>query len=277
LLYGGSLGLLIGGESESPEKYAFGMATLGSIALGEVGFQLQKKKNFSEGHIEMIKLYGVLGTWVGLSGFLASGSESASLAGATLLAGGGAGLLVGNKVSKGYSYTRGDVDAVSSLTWISTGLGFSFVASSLEDEDVSETLILVPAASSILGTFIGQNQVKEAHLTKKQGSAINLATAGAALVGLGVLAIAQSDSPGLWLGLPSGLALITHQIVLHKYKRDNIVKGMQRRSNRNNEFKFSMNVMPENYFINKQLPVREFAPRNNSLISNPIVNLKLSF
>lgn len=277
LIYGGSLGLMVGGESDYPEKAIFGFASLGSIALGEVGFQLQKKKNFTEGHISMIRHYGILGPWVGLSIFFASGSESAALAGTALLAGGAGGILAGNKASKNYSYTRGDVDAISSLTWISTGIGFALVANAFENDDPSDAIILVPAAASIAGTLLGQKMLREAQLTKKQGSAINLAAGGAALVGFGVVAITESESPWVWFGVPSALALVTHQLVLHKYKQDNITKRLQGSLSRKHDFKLSMNVMPENYFINKQMPAREYAPNTQSLLSNPIVKLKVSF
>lgn len=38
-----------------------------------------------------------------------------------------------------------------------------------------------------------------------------------------------------------------------------------------------MNVMPENYFFNQKLPVREYNPRLNNQVSNPLVKLKLTF
>lgn len=43
LANGAFLGLAIAGSSSEVEKLILGLSSLGSIALGEVGFQLQKK------------------------------------------------------------------------------------------------------------------------------------------------------------------------------------------------------------------------------------------
>ena len=276
LIYGASMGLMIAGESDNAGEVAVGLSTLGSIALGEIAFQMQKRKNFSEGHIEMIRHYGILGPWLGISLFGSSGSENANLAGTSLLAGGVAGLFVGNKVSKNYSYTRGDVDNISSLTWISTGLGFAVMAESLDDGG-SDALILIPATTSVLGTILGQKAVKGVNLSKRQGSTINYSSAGAALLGLGVVALTESESASVWIGVPSALALVTQQILFNKYKRENLTNGLQGRRPKDHAFKFSMNVMPENYFINQRMPVRETPGRLGMPVSNPLVNLKLSF
>lgn len=191
-----------------------------------------------------------------------------------MLAGGVAGLLIGNNQAKRYDYTRGDVDAISSLTWITTGLGFAGVSQALEN-DYSPALILIPAAGSIIGTIVGQRAVRGAYFTKKQGSTINLATAGAALFGLGVVAITESESLPFWIGVPSGLAFITHQIVFRKYKKENLLTGFQG-SRKKNNFHLSLRVMPENYLIGKRIPTRENLSRGGSQIINPLFKLKLT-
>jgi len=277
LLYGASLGLAIGGESDDADKWILGGSTIGSITLGEIGFQMQKKRNFSDGHIEMIRHYGVLGPWLGYTGAVAAGGgDNANAVGASLLAGGTLGLVLGNKAAKRYDYTRGDVDAISSLTWISTGVGLTVVAQYI-DEGESEGLILIPAAGSILGTMLGQKAVRGAHFTKKQGSALNLATAGAALVGVGVSAIAEFDSPVLTLAVPTGLALITHQIVFTNYKKKNLMKDAQGSHRRRHNYNFSMKVMPENYFFNQRIPVQKYSPEAYTRLINPLIKFKLSF
>ncbi|HEU5289572.1 MAG TPA: hypothetical protein VFU05_02940 [Cyclobacteriaceae bacterium] len=276
LLYGVSLGLAVAGNSEDADKLMLGLSTVGSIALGEVGFQLQKKRNYSDGHIEMMRHYGVLGPWIGLSIVGSTNTEDAHALGAGLLAGGAGGLIIGNQVSKRYGYTKGDVDAIQSLTWISTGLGFTLMAETFDQTETS-TLFLIPGAASILGTVLGQKAVKGANLTKKQGSTISLTTAGAALIGLGVVTITESENASVWVGIPSVLALVTHQLLFHKYKRSNMLDGFQGRIRRKHGFQFSMNVMPENYLINQKLPAREFNSRSNAPVANPLVKLKLTF
>lgn len=271
LLYGYSLGLVIGGDSDNSYKWQLGLSTVGSITMGEIGFQMQKRRSFTDGRIEMVRHYGVLGPWIGFSAFAATETESPTVAGLTMLAGGVAGLLIGNNQAKRYDYTRGDVDAISSLAWITTGLGFAGVSQALEN-DYSPALILIPAAGSIIGTIVGQRAVRGAYLTKKQGSTINLATSGAALFGLGVVAITESESLPVWFGVPSGLAFITHQIVFHKYKKENLLTGLQG-SRKKNNFYLSMRVMPENYLIGKRIPTRENLSRGGSQIINPLFKL----
>jgi hypothetical protein len=147
---------------------------------------------------------------------------------------------------------------------------------SFEDNGAS-SLFLIPAAGTILGTIVGQKQVKGVHLTKKQGSTINLSTGGAALIGLGVIVLIESESPTVSLAVPTALALITHQLLFHKYKNDNLLRGFEGRNRKRHNFHFSMNVMPENYFINQKFPVREYSPGSNIPVANPLVKLKLRF
>ena len=273
LIYGGSLGLAIGGDSDNSYKGILGLSTLGSIGLGEIAFQQQKKKQLSEGYVEMIRHYGILGPGVGLMGYLAI-DENTHVIGASLLAGGVAGVLIGNKVAKKYDYSPGDVDAISSLTLITTGLGFTAIASSLEDES-NRGLILIPTATAIAGTVFGQRSVRGAHLSRQQGSTVNLATSGAALIGLGIVAITQSDAPAVWIGVPSALALVMHQTLFHSYKKKNMENSLNMGRDDKNPLQFSVKVMPENYFANKQLSDKLMA--RNPQLSYPIVKMKLVF
>lgn len=277
LINGLSLGLAIGGDSEDTGNLALGLSTIGSIALGEVAFQTQKKKNISGGKIEMMRHYGFLGPLVGGSILAATSTDNANLIGVGLLAGGIGGIMVGNKVANKYDYTRGDVDAVSSLGVISTGLGFAIIANALENNiDVSGSIWLVPASTAVAGTLIGQRMVRNVNLTKKQGSTINLSSAGGALLGLGVMLIIDSESPTAWVAVPSSVALIAHQIVFQRYKKDNLLKSLKGKNSRNKKYDFSMKLMPENYFVNKNTPARFIAdPRLAA--SAPLVNMTLKF
>jgi hypothetical protein len=276
LVYGASLGLALGGENDNTDKLVLGLSTVSSIALGEIAFQTQKKKNISGGKIELMRHYGFLGPLVGGSILAATDTENLNLVGVGLLAGGVGGLMVGNKMANKYDYTRGDVDALSSLGVISTGLGFAVIANELDKTEVSPAVLLVPASTAIAGTLIGQRMVKNVHLTKKQGSTINLSSAGGALLGLGVMLIVQGDSPSAWIAVPSSFALVAHQIVFNRYKKENLLKNLKGESSRNKKFDFSMKLMPENYFVNKNTPARFIAdPRLAA--SSPLVNMTLKF
>lgn len=274
--YGAALGLAITGNTENSGKWTLGLSTLGSIVLGEVAFYGQQKKNYSSGHIELMRHYGFLGPWIGLASAIGSGSNSNVGAGA-ILGGGIAGLLIGNQMAKKYDYSRGDVDAISSLTLISTGLGFAAATESLNANSDVKTLIFIPAATSIAATIWGQRQVRGAHLTDKQGSTINFSTAGAALLGLGTVALTESKSGAVWIGVPSGLALITHQILLHKYKMKNLELNLQRGSIRKRNYDVSFKVTPESYFLNQHIPVKEYSPQVFARLQNPLFKLVLTF
>ncbi len=84
-------------------KSLAGLSTIGSIALGEVGFRYQQKHDLSFGHIEMLRHYGLVGPWVGVASVLATNSERVNAYGAAALVGGVAGLLIGNSNATKYS------------------------------------------------------------------------------------------------------------------------------------------------------------------------------
>ncbi len=275
--YGAALGLTIGGNSDNAGELVWAFSTIGSISLGEVAFQMQKKRPVSEGHIEMMRHYGFLGPGIALMGIGAAESDNTNLIAGTLLAGGVGGLLIGNHVAKKYDYTSGDVDAISSLTLITTGLGFTAVAESF-DSNESLGLLLIPAATAIAGSIWGQQSVRGINLTKRQGSTISLSSGGAALIGLGIVALVESDSPAVIVGVPSALALLTHQLIFHSYKMKNLEAKVKLGSSRKRPVSFSMKATPENYFVNKQLqPEKVIFTNNFPKLANPIVNLKLTF
>ncbi len=274
--YGLALGLALGGDSENTGKLALALSTIGSISLGEVAFQIQKKKQVSEGHIEMMRHYGVLGPAVAVLGVGATNTDNLNLVGASLLAGGVTGLIIGNNVAKKYDYTVGDVDIISSLTWITAGLGFTAAAEAIEDE-VNMGLLLIPAGTAIAGTLWGQRSVKGVYLTKKQGSTINLSSGGAALIGLGIVAMLEPESAGVIIGVPSVLALIAHQTIFHSYKMKNLESRLKLGREGNSRLQFSMRVTPEGYFANKKMSDRLYVTNNFPKLAEPIVRLKLTF
>jgi hypothetical protein len=225
----------------------------------------------------MIRHYGFLGPLVGGAALAATNTDNIHLIGLGLLAGGVGGILVGNKVADKYNYSRGDVDAVSSLGLISTGLGFAVIANALENNtEVSGAVWLVPATTAVAGTLIGQRQVKNVHLTKRQGSTINLSAAGGGLLGLGVMLIAGGESGTAWIAVPSTTALIAHQLVFGRYKKENLLKNLKGENSRDRRFDFSMKLMPENYFVNKNTSARVIADPRLAAAS-PLVNMTLKF
>lgn len=275
--YGAALGLALGGESDETGKWALGLSSLGSIALGEAAFQIQKQRNIPIGQIGLMGHYGVMIPLVSASMLAAGHVENANLYGLALLGGGITGLIIGNKVSKKYEYSQGDVAAISSLTAISAGIGFTFVTEALNSSNDPTALILIPATTALLGTVIGQKTVKGVHLTNKQGGTLQLSTAGAALVGLGIAAVAGADSPGVIIGIPSVLALITHRIVFHNLKLKNLEANIGGSGKRKHDYKFSVNVSPENYLLNKRIPVQNYSPQSYTQLQNSLVKFRFIF
>ena len=133
-----------------------------------------------------------------------------------------------------------------------------------------------PASPSIAGTIWGQRAVRGLHLTDKQGSTINLSTAGAALVGIGIVAIANSSSSAVNIGVPSALALITHQLLLQKFKMTNGGLNLQGKVNRNN-FKVAIQITPENYLLNQKIPTKEYSQSAFSNMQNSLFKIRLTF
>lgn len=272
--YGAALGLAISGNSEDTYKWVLGLSSISSIALGEIAFQTQKKRNLTEGHVDVMRHYGFLGPIVSGLGALAINTENSNLIGASLLAGGVAGLFIGKGVASRYDYTAGDVDVISSLTLITGGLGAT-VAVDAVDSDASTGLLLIPAATAIAGTIFGQSSVHGVHVTKRQGSTIRLSSGGAALIGLGIVALTESDSPALYVGVASGLGLVMHQVLFQSYKKKNFENNFKSKKVEIGRVQFSMNVSPENYLVHKNMSEKRFMA--NPDLTYPIVNFKLAF
>jgi hypothetical protein len=119
--------------------------------------------------------------------------------------------------------------------------------------------------------------VRGAHLTKKQGSTVSLSSLGGALVGVGVLALVETDSPIAWFSVPSVMALVMHQAVLSKYKRDNLVNGLKGLNHSGKKVDFSMKLMPENYFVSKQISPEKLINNPSLAAASPLVNVSLKF
>jgi hypothetical protein len=276
LLNGATLGLALGGDSDEGYKWVLGLSSVGSIAMGEAGFQMQKRRQLPIGRIDMIRHYGILMPWIGAATLVAAQVESAHAYGAAMFVGGMAGLAIGSGVAKKYDFTQGDVDVIGSLSLLTTGLGFTFVLPIAEDLE-SSGLILIPAAATILGSVWGQKGVRGARFTSKQGSTLNLAAGGASLIGFGIVALTESSEEAVIIGVPSIFGLITHQIFFSKYKKQNIGNSIQSSLGKDGRVSVSLKVAPESYFINKKIPVDGITPEAYTQRVNPLARIRLTF
>lgn len=120
--------------------------------------------------------------------------------------------------------------------------------------------------------MLGQKSVKGVRLTKTQGNIVSFATGGAALVGIGLMTVFESE-PGLMIGIPSVFAIIAHQAMFHSYKKKNLAEIKIGRSV-NTRLQFSMNVTPENYFANKQAGEKIV---QTGQLANSVVKFRLKF
>ena len=229
----------------------------------------------------MLRHYGILGGWIGLASAMTVNAKSSNVYGGFILSGGIAGIISGNRQANKYSYTRGDVSAISSLSLSMTGIGFAVAVEMIENMESNENMtwpIAIPAAASILGTVMAQKQVRHVKLTKKQGSTISLATAGGGLIGLGLTAIVESSSPAVYIGLPSGFALLAHRIVFAKYKDENLAGKFVSKLGKKDKMKFSVDVKPENYFTNMNMTqLDDYFERGEFNSPKSLVSLKLEF
>ncbi len=282
--YGASLGVLLVNEnSDNGYKTILGLYSLGSIALGEMGFQYQMKRNLSAGHISMLRHYGILGGWVGLASAISLNAESSRIYGGMMLAGGITGILSGNQQAISNNFSSGDVNSIGSVTLTATGLGLAVATEIMYNMEYgynenAEWPMIIPAATSILGTVLGQRQVRNVHLSKKQGSTLNLATAGGGLIGLGLVAIIESESPAVYIGLPSGLALLTHQVMFNKYKMENLSVQFEAKLSNKQNWNISLDIEPENYFANQNMnDMDDYYSSGEFNSPKSIVKLKLKF
>jgi hypothetical protein len=223
----------------------------------------------------MIRHYGIVGPIIASLAVASAGEGNTHAAGAAILGGGVAGLLIGNGVSKRYAYSPGDVRAVSSFTWISAGIGTAAMGSGY-NRSTSPGLLLIPAATTLLGTLFAQNQIKGIHLSEKQGSTLSLSCGGAALIGLGIVVMAKTESPALTIGVPSAFALITHQIILNSYRNRNLGLKIGMQQSGKERMKLFIDITPENYLIAQQPPSQQHDNVWPPPV-RPIATLKLRF
>jgi len=180
-----------------------------------------------------------------------------------------------------YNYTKGDVNAISSLSLASSVLGLALavgILDGMQSDNNNTWPVLIPAVSAILATSIGQKQVRNVHLTKKQGSSLRLSTYGAGMVGLGLAAMLESESPAIYIGLPAGLALLTQQLIFNRFKTINLSHRAQASNEEPKSTRLTLNVQPENYFLNeRRTEITDYFRGGEFNAPGSIVKLKMSF
>ena len=175
--------------------------------------------------------------------------EDPRIYGATSLVFGAGGYFIADRVARWHDFTRGDVTATSTLSWMNGLLGLLIIADQSEDTDLSAASILIPAAGALGGTVAGHFWLKNARLTSQQGRNVALGTFGGSLIGIGLTAIVtpETATPYYIMGYATGMT--TYALLVHKYKKDNIMAVNEPDKPR----RWNVNLMPQNLLLNRKI------------------------
>ena len=269
LLDGAALGFLLFGdpnENDWAGRAIVASTIIGSITLGEVGFQYGKKHDLPEGKVATYKYYGIFGPWLAFAGLVAANVEDPRVYGGTVLGANILSYFYANHIYNKYKFTRGDRLAASSFGLLSTGLGFGLAPFN------DQWQILLPAITSMAGTLTANKILKNSKFTSKQGWNINYATGAATLIGLGaaVLINPEAESVNTYIIVPAVAGLASWAILTNKYKKQAFTADTRKKDK---WASLSINLTPQNYFLNKQIKPSIENPRKSGL---PMFSLHLS-
>jgi hypothetical protein len=279
-VHGLSLATLIGGEKawESDHsnnyKYTVAVGALTSIGMGILGNSLARNHDWTEGQVELYRLYGWVGPFTGFS-IMASFSDNPRLYGAAALVFGAGGYLVADKVNNLYPYTRGDMRATQVLTVMNTGLGYGIFADNADKMDeVNNPYWLIPAAGALSGALAGHLWLKNKNLTPKQGMLTVYAASGGAVVGLGIALITESKKITPYYLIPYTTSLAAYAITLELLGKKNRSQALLNPDKKNN---FNFTFMPQNLLMNNFIQNRNYFSNSRPLAMQPLFVASLRF
>jgi hypothetical protein len=276
--HGAALSALVMGDNlgnDNNFKIAIGMGALGSIGMGIAGKQFGKNKPWSEGQAAMFAHWGGVGPLT-TTLLAASFSEDARLIGGSFLVGGAAGYLVGNKVNKTDTYTRGDVRAIGALSTMNGLLGTCIAIDILDGEEgAGQAVLLIPAAGVISGTLLGHVWMKNTNLTPSQGMTTIWSSAGGALLGLGVALLVNPDEfSAVWYAIPYATSLGAYAFTVEMLRKKNA--GMVSLTDWNNH-KWNFSFMPQNYFLNEKISSSDYKINGQKVRMQPFFSASVTF
>jgi hypothetical protein len=271
LVDGAALGLLaFGTEGDNAEVPILALSIAGSIGLGELGFQLGKSVDWTEGRIVGYTHYAAVSPLVTMgiyAAFLDVDEDfNSRLVGGLVLLSEASGYLLADALWKKYNYTRGDMLTSSSFTILSALFGLGLVGEIETDDDQKE--ILIPTLTFLAGSLGSHAILKGRYLTVKNGWRVNYVAGAGAILGLGVSLAINSDNMSTYFLIPSIGGFIGWASMLGTVSKRQQLQG------NNSSVRFSYDFQPQNYFINKERSNSYFNPETPGA---SVINLRLRF
>jgi hypothetical protein len=270
---GAAFSLLLTGDNTNSGKLLLGISTISSIALGRVGYNLGKNKQWSQGRVALYSHYGFLMPFEGVAIVAAFGSEDPRLYGAASLAFWAGGYLIANHVANWNDYTLGDIRATSTLSVMNGILGFCIVSDLSMNNDIGPASLLIPAVGALGGTVAGHYLLKNARLNNQQGRNTTLATIGGSVIGLGLAAIFTPETGTAYYVTGYLTGLSAYALILGKYKNDNKMALIKH----DEESPWNFNFMPQNIFFNRQIASYALANPQKRVTLLPAFSATLRF
>jgi hypothetical protein len=269
-MQGAALSVLLSGDNFEEGKLILGLSTISSIALGRIGYNLGRDKDWSRGRVALYSHYGLLMPLEGLAIAFAMESEDPRVYGGASLLFGAGGYLIAERIANRYDFTLGDVRATSTLSTLHTVLGFFILG---DKSSYQASNILFPAAGALGGTLLGHVWLKDARLTNQQGRNVALATTAGAVSGLGLIALMNPESitPYYITGYIAGLSM--YAVMVGKYKQGNNVKL----SVDNDEKRWDINFMPQNILLNQKIAPYAFSNPQKRVTFLPAFSASVKF
>jgi hypothetical protein len=275
IMHGLALSMIFSGKDATDNsKLALGLSSVTSIGLGWLGYRIGRDTQMTPGNAALYSYYGSIMPFESLAFAAAWDLRDSRLYGLSILAGGAAGYLIANKVSKRYSFTPGDIKSTKAFTALNAILGVGILADAIENNNDDPTLLLIPIATTLGGTFASHYWLKGVKLTTQQGRNTALAAAGGAIMGFGVASFFDSESVTPRYLLPYVSGLSSYAILLHLYKKINLQQsyGVEQ------ENRWKIDIMPQNIFLNQKLgKIVNPYPGRRQPLSLPAVSAICSF
>ncbi|KPK84292.1 MAG: hypothetical protein AMS27_10380 [Bacteroides sp. SM23_62_1] len=277
--HGVALATLIGGEeafdsyNSNNYKFTIGAGAATSIGMGILGSSLGKNNDWTEGQVELYRLYGWLMPFAGLS-LMASFSEEPRLYGASVLVFGAGGYLIGDRINNWYDYTRGEVRATQVLTLLNLGLGFGILAET-EMEEVHNPYWMIPAGIAIAGTMVGHKWLQNTNLTPQQGMLTAYAACGGVVLGLGIALLIESDVPTPYYLIPYATGLGAYGYTVERLRRKNNSQDFL--NNIKGKNNFNLTLMPQNLFLNNRINDKGYMVEGSPVGLQPLFTATVRF